>query len=100
MSIHIVATRCREPVIRRDKIATLREWPSKNGIRDSLHIAQVAVWIMGIEEEVARGSNNIPEEARVRMSSLKVTTRREGIDVECIQGYADQRAQRTSIRFS
>jgi hypothetical protein len=55
---------------------------------------------MGIEEEVVRGSNNIAEEARVRMSSLKVTTRREGIDVECIQGYADQRAQRTSIRFS
>jgi len=55
---------------------------------------------MGIEEEVARGSNNIPEEARVRMSSLKVTTRRGGIDVECIQGYADQRVQRTSIRFS
>ncbi|KAH8753423.1 hypothetical protein BGZ57DRAFT_911998 [Hyaloscypha finlandica] len=100
MSIYIVATRCREPFIRRDAIAALREWPSKNGIWDSLHIAQVAEWIMGIEEEVARGSNNIPEEARVRMSSLKVTTRRGGIDVECIQGYADQRVQRTSIRFS
>jgi hypothetical protein len=78
MSIYVVATRCREPFIRRDAIAPLREWPSKNGIWDSLHIAQVAEWIMGIEEEVARGSNNIPEEARVRMSSLKVTTRRGG----------------------
>lgn len=101
MSIYIVATRCREPLIRRDAIATLREWPSKNGIWDSLHIAQVAEWIMGIEEEVAReNNNNISEEARIRMYSLKVTTKREGIDVECIQGYADQRIQRASIGFS
>jgi hypothetical protein len=100
MSIYIVATRCREPVLRRDAIATLREWPSKNGIWDSLHAAQVAEWIMGIEEEMACGDNNIPEEARVRMSSLKVITKREGIDVECIQGHSDQRAQRASIRFS
>jgi hypothetical protein len=100
MSLYIVATRCREPFIRRDAIASLREWPSKNGIWDSLHAAQVAEWIMGIEEEMACGDNNIPEEARVRMSSLKVTTKREGFDVECIQGYANQRVQRANIRFS
>ncbi|KAE9365053.1 hypothetical protein N431DRAFT_549382 [Stipitochalara longipes BDJ] len=101
MSIYVVATRCREPSIRRDAIATLREWPSKNGIWDSLHIAQVAEWIMGIEEEMTCGNNStIPEEARVRMSSLKVTTKREGIDVECIQGYSDQRVRTASIKFS
>jgi len=100
MAIYIVATRCREPSIRRDAIATLREWPSKNGIWDSLHVAQVAEWIMGIEEEMAFGSEDIPEEARVRMSSLKVTTKREGIEVECIQGYAVQRVRKASIRFS
>jgi hypothetical protein len=55
---------------------------------------------MGIEEEMAHGNSDIPEEARVRMSSLKVTTKREGIDMECIQGYADRRVQRASIRFS
>jgi hypothetical protein len=100
MSLYIVATRCRETSIRRDAIASLREWPSKNGIWDSLHAARVAEWIMGIEEEMACGDSNIPEEARVRMSSLKVTTKREGIDVECIQGYADQRVRRANIEFS
>jgi hypothetical protein len=100
MSIYIVATRCREPSIRRDAIAALREWPSKNGIWDSLHIAQVAEWIMGIEEKMACGEDPIPEEARVRMSSLKMITKREGIDVECLQGYVDQRVQRVTIRFS
>ncbi|KAN0089103.1 hypothetical protein V8E51_019363 [Hyaloscypha variabilis] len=100
MSIYIVATRCREPSIRRDAIATLREWPSKNGIWDSLHIAQVAEWIMGIEEKAACRADTIPEEARVRMSSLKMITKREGIDVECLRGYVDQRVQRATIRFA
>jgi hypothetical protein len=101
MAIYTAATRCREPSVRREAIATLREWPAKNGIWDSLHAAEVAEWIMGIEEEMACGNNNnIAEEARVRMSSLKVTTKREGIDVECVQGCADQRVRKASIKFS
>ncbi|KAE9372698.1 hypothetical protein N431DRAFT_409002 [Stipitochalara longipes BDJ] len=89
MTIYYVATRCRDSVIRRDAIFILRQWPTKNGIWDSLQAAQVAEWIMGIEEEAACGKENIPEEARVRMNSLKVTRHKGGFDVECIQGHTD-----------
>jgi hypothetical protein len=89
MTIYYVATRCRDSIIRRDAISILREWPCKNGVWDSLQAGQVAEWIVGLEEEKAGGNSSIPEEARVRMNSLKVTVQKGGIGVECIQGNAD-----------
>ena len=100
MVLYYVATRCRESSIRREAISILREWPSKNGIWDSLQAAQVAEWIMGIEEEAACGEE-IPEQARVRMSSLQVTRHKGGIDIECIQGQNDGiwRRRKASLEF-
>ena len=86
MVLYYTATRCRERSIRREAISILREWPRKNGIWDSLQAAQVAEWIVGIEEEAACGMENIPEEARIRTHSLKVTREKGKLQIECLQG--------------
>lgn len=89
MMLYYVATRCRDSLIRRDAIAILREFPSKNGIWDSLQAAKAAEWIANIEEKGSAGIIPIPEAARVRMNSLKAISHENGIDVECIQGPSD-----------
>lgn len=86
MTMYFLATRCRDSLIRRDAIALLRERPCKNGIWDSLQAAEVAEWIMRLEEEGYQGCDTIPEEARVRMSSLKTTVGKRVIKVECLHG--------------
>jgi hypothetical protein len=102
MTLYYIATRCRDPSIRREAIAILWEWPSKNGVWDSLQAAQIAEWIVGIEEEKACGNILIPEEARVRMNSLKLIARKGGIEVECIQGHIDSlsRVRRAILEFT
>lgn len=90
MALYYTATRCRDPFVRRDAIAVLKEWPSRYGIWDSWQAAKVAEWILRIEEEGCDSYRFIPEERRVRMTSLNMEVHSGGrISVECTQGPAE-----------
>ncbi|PMD49635.1 uncharacterized protein K444DRAFT_548970, partial [Hyaloscypha bicolor E] len=69
MALYCKATRCRGPSIRRE---------AANGVWDSLQAAQVAEWIIGIENEKASGNKHIPQDAWER-----------GLEVKCIKGRTD-----------
>ncbi|RDW82851.1 hypothetical protein BP6252_03963 [Coleophoma cylindrospora] len=98
-SLFYVATRCREPLIRRDAINLLRKWKVRNGIWDSTQAALVAEWVLNLEEahmnlyltnfRVPEGSTAlVQEEWRVKMHTLKwtVDSITKNINVECFQG--------------
>jgi hypothetical protein len=69
----------------------LREQPSKNRVWDSLQVAQVVEWIIGIEDWKACGNNLIPEDAR-----------EGGLEVECIKGHTNgiSRVRRANPAFT
>ncbi|PMD17244.1 hypothetical protein NA56DRAFT_692149 [Hyaloscypha hepaticicola] len=85
MALFYTATRCRDPSVRKEAIAILREWPCTNGIWHSLQAAKVAEWIASIEDERCGGLEFIPEDCRVKMQSLKVSMQKGAITVECLQ---------------
>lgn len=90
MSLYYTATRCRDSSVRRDAIAILKELPRRNGVWDSWQAAKAAEWIVSIEEEGCDSNGFIPEEWRVRMTSLNVEMRNGGrVSVECMQGSVD-----------
>ncbi|KAH6672630.1 hypothetical protein B0J14DRAFT_564248 [Halenospora varia] len=84
MPLYYTATRCRNFTVRRDAVAILKDFPSKNGMWDSLITAKVAEWVIE-REEGSNGQRLIPEECRVRASTLKMNLQKNGIYVECIQ---------------
>lgn len=86
MCLYYAATRCRDSILRREAIAILREYPSRNGVWDSLISAEVANWVADIEEEGRDKEGSIPERSRVRMHTLKWTMDGGQINVECLQG--------------
>jgi hypothetical protein len=87
MLLYYAATRCRDPAVRWDAIAVLKEWPSRHGIWDSWQAAKVAEWIVSIEELGCDSDGFIPEERRVRITSLNVEIHGGGrVTVECTQG--------------
>lgn len=90
MPLYFTATRCRDLTVRRDAIAVLKDFPSKNGMWDSLMTARVAEWVVEREEKakVKSGGRIVPEEGRVRASTLKMDLRKGEIYVECMQGQA------------
>ncbi|KAK7749518.1 hypothetical protein SLS53_000093 [Cytospora paraplurivora] len=49
--LYVVATKCRDPVIRRKAIQLLRSSSRREGMWDSELVARIGMWIMGIEEE-------------------------------------------------
>ena len=89
MALFYTATRCREPSIRSEAVAILREWPCTNGVWHSLQAAKVAEWIASLEESRCGDSRYIPENCRVRMNSLKVVREKDTIAVRCMQPSAD-----------
>ena len=87
MSLYYTATRCRDYHVRRDAIAVLKEWPLRHVVWDSWQAAKVAEWIVSIEEEGCDSNGFIPEEWRVRMTSLNVEMHTGGrVSVGCTQG--------------
>lgn len=49
--LYVVATKCRDPVTRRQAIQLLRSSSRREGMWDSELVARIGTWIMGIEEE-------------------------------------------------
>lgn len=50
-SLYVVATKCRDPAIRRQAIQLLRSSSRREGMWDSELTARIGMWIMDIEEE-------------------------------------------------
>ncbi|PQE17728.1 putative UPC2 Regulatory involved in control of sterol uptake protein [Rutstroemia sp. NJR-2017a BVV2] len=102
MALFFTATRCRDGEVRREAIAILREWPCTNGIWHSLQAAEVAEWVVGLEEGgCAGGEKFIPEDGRVQLRSLKVVLEDGGIRVECMQysGNGGLEPRRANLRW-
>lgn len=51
--LYVVATKCRNPIIRRQAIQLLRSSSRREGMWDSELTARIGIWIMDIEEEGA-----------------------------------------------
>ena len=83
--LYYTATRCRDSILRREAIAILRRFPSKNGVWYSLQVAEVASWVADLEDD-GRNEGVIAERSRVRMHTLNWAMDCGRINVECIQG--------------
>lgn len=59
-----VATKCRDPILRREAIRIMLSAHWKEGIWDSLLCGKTATWMMNIEEEGMDEDGNIPEQFR------------------------------------
>ena len=63
-----VATRCRDPVVRRKALGLLQQYPRREGVWDSCMAFAVASWFVNKEEEGMEG-DYIPESSRLRVIS-------------------------------
>jgi hypothetical protein len=74
--LFLVATRCRDPHLRRRTIHLLQKYPRREGLWDSSMAAKVATWLMDKEEE-GMVDGYVPEAARLRIvkTDLKLTER-------------------------
>lgn len=70
--LFVVATKCRDPVIRRQAIQLLKSSSRREGMWDSELVARIGMWIAGIEEEedaVPREDYMMPGASRPSTSS-------------------------------
>ncbi|RDW66401.1 hypothetical protein BP6252_10036 [Coleophoma cylindrospora] len=49
--LYYTAIKCRDPLLRREAVAFLANYPSVDGVWDSLICSRMARWIIGLEEE-------------------------------------------------
>jgi hypothetical protein len=80
-ALYIVTKMCRHKSTRRAAITTLQSTPRKEGIWDSLMIAEVGEWLMHEEESMAEGSF-IPEHGRIRITALDVDMRNKTVQLK------------------
>ncbi|KAL7816366.1 hypothetical protein V8C44DRAFT_370140 [Trichoderma aethiopicum] len=125
--LFVVATKCREPTVRREAIRLLRSSARREGMWDSELAANIAQWVMEIEEsdnpfpelqQQAHGgagagaaaqaavlpSRAIPEEKRVMVKSVDFDLRARFADVtvgsrDFRQGVQDRRHRATRITW-
>lgn len=80
--LYVVATRCRDPHIRRDAISLLVDYPRREGTWDSAMAAMIATRIMNIEEDGAE-MGYIPESARLHIVSNKFDLSKRQAVLQC-----------------
>lgn len=127
--LFVVATKCREPTVRREAIRLLRSSARREGMWDSELAANIAQWVMEIEESdspfpemqqqqqqahgggagasaqaVVLPSRAIPEEKRVMVKSVDFDLRARFADVtvgsrDFRQGVQDRRHRATRITW-
>ncbi|KAL2023905.1 hypothetical protein VTK56DRAFT_682 [Thermocarpiscus australiensis] len=76
--LYVVATKCREPRIRRQAIQLLRSSARREGMWDSELTARIGMWIAGIEEEdidLADGPATIPTPSASPVQSRRSPSR-------------------------
>ncbi|KAL7936777.1 hypothetical protein V8C35DRAFT_296438 [Trichoderma chlorosporum] len=117
--LFVVATKCREPTVRREAIRLLRSSARREGMWDSELTANIAQWVMEIEEsenpfpdmyahggatQVALPSRVIPEEKRVMVQSVDFDLRERFAELtvgsrDLRQGMKDRRHKATRINW-
>ncbi|KAM0257413.1 hypothetical protein ACHAQJ_004359 [Trichoderma viride] len=109
--LFLVATKCREPTVRREAIRLLKSSARREGMWDSELAANIGQWIMEIEEsdgpfsdQAMLPSTRIPEERRVMVQSVDFDLRARFADLtvgsrDARQGMQDQRHRTTRITW-
>ena len=70
--VYLVASRCRDPYLRRSAIAQLKAFKRREGVWDSTTAARIAERIMAIEEQGishVKTCKDVPEHRRIRLLS-------------------------------
>lgn len=83
----LVATKCRNPSLRREAIALLLASHRREWMYDSLLSGQIGRWMMTLEEEGMDANNRIPEHARAWGESVKLELEGRGATVKCRQNF-------------
>lgn len=84
MPLFVVASRCRDPTIRRRAIGLLRAKPKRESVWSSVGAAAIAERIMTIEEQglgEVRTAADVPDENRVQASSMVVNSEQSEIEL-------------------
>jgi hypothetical protein len=84
--LYITITKCRDREVRRDAIELLLKYPWREGIWLSAVMAALGRWLVRLEEGGMVGVDaTIPEEKRVRNSSLTFDKERKVVVMKCLQ---------------
>ncbi|KAL7925389.1 hypothetical protein ACQKWADRAFT_283878 [Trichoderma austrokoningii] len=112
--LFVVATKCRDPIVRRESIRLLRSSSRREGMWDSELAANIGQWIMELEEadafpddvktQGAAHAGTIPEEKRVMVQSVDFDLRARFADLtvgsrDARLGVRDQRHRTTRITW-
>lgn len=117
--LFVVATKCRDPTVRREAIQLLRSSARREGMWDSEMTANIARWIMEIEEsenpfpdmhspqgntQPILPSRAIPEEKRVMVQSVNFDLRARFAELsvgsrDLRQGMQDRRHKATKLNW-
>jgi hypothetical protein len=68
--LYFAAIRCRDPYVRREAIGVMLAKPYREGVWDSFQAGKMAAAVMEIEEEGMINGSFIPEESRVRGTTI------------------------------
>jgi hypothetical protein len=77
-----VASKCRDPLIRREAIRLLSYKPRREGVWDSLVVAKFCAWFMNVEEE-GMVDGFIPEHSRARDIVVKLDPQGGSAEISC-----------------
>ncbi|KAL9124522.1 MAG: hypothetical protein Q9217_006155 [Psora testacea] len=73
--LYFTATSCRDPVIRRQALHLLENLPRQEGAWDATTAAQIAAWIISVEEQAVgqvKTASDVPARSRVRSFHAEV----------------------------
>ncbi len=79
----LVALRCRHRKVRGQAVALLRACRQREGLWDSDVAAEVAEWIVGVEEEGAGVTGEIPEGKRVQLTRIAMDAQARKVHLRC-----------------
>jgi len=101
--LDLVATKCRDPELRREAIRLLIDRPRREGFFDSVMVATICQWVVDIEEE-GMVNGFIPEEARVRKIGAKFDLEKKNMELWCYQpremgNLVDLKRRETKIKW-
>jgi hypothetical protein len=83
LGLGLTAQKCRDPIVRREAIAMLRGMARREVFCDSVILASICEWIVGVEEE-GMVDYYVPEESRTRGVVIRPDLIRRGMNVSCL----------------